>query len=40
MTMKTTTASPTPAPQESFGSPAATFAEASSEAVAGLNPET
>jgi hypothetical protein len=35
-------ASPTPAPQESFGQPQATFAEASSEAVAGLqaNPET
>jgi hypothetical protein len=35
-------ASPTPAPQESFGVPQATFAEASSEAVAGLqaNPET
>jgi hypothetical protein len=29
-------ASPTPAPQESFGVPQATFAEASSEAVAGL----
>jgi hypothetical protein len=29
-------ASPTPAPQESFGQPQATFAEASSEAVAGL----
>ena len=37
-------ASPTPAPQESFGQPQATFAEASAEAVAGLqagqNPET
>jgi hypothetical protein len=35
-------ASPTPAPAESFGQPQATFAEASSEAVAGLqaNPET
>ena len=34
-------ASPTPAPQESFGQPQATFAEASAEAVAGLqqNPE-
>jgi hypothetical protein len=30
-------ASPTPAPQESFGQPQATFAEASSEAVANLN---
>jgi hypothetical protein len=29
-------ASPTPAPAESFGQPQATFAEASSEAVAGL----
>jgi hypothetical protein len=29
-------ASPTPAPQESFGVPQASFAEASSEAVAGL----
>ena len=36
MTMKTATASPTPAPAESFGQPQATFAEASSEAVAGL----
>jgi hypothetical protein len=36
-------ASPTPAPQESFGQPQATFAEASGEAVADLsspNPET
>ena len=37
-------ASPTPAPAESFGQPQATFAEASAEAVAGLqagqNPET
>jgi hypothetical protein len=36
-------ASPTPAPQESFGVPQATFAEASGEAVADLaspNPET
>ena len=37
-------ASPTPAPQESFGQPQASFAEASAEAVAGLqagqNPET
>jgi hypothetical protein len=36
-------ASPTPAPQESFGVPQATFAEASAEAVADLaspNPET
>jgi hypothetical protein len=29
-------ASPTPAPQESFGQPQASFAEASAEAVAGL----
>jgi hypothetical protein len=29
-------ANPTPAPQESFGQPRASFAEASSEAVAGL----
>jgi hypothetical protein len=29
-------ANPTPAPQESFGVPQASFAEASSEAVAGL----
>jgi hypothetical protein len=44
------TASPTPAPAESFGQPQATFAEASAEAVAqaiesqlvvkGQNPET
>ena len=37
------TTSPTPAPQESFGQPQATFAEASGEAVADLNtpnPET
>jgi hypothetical protein len=37
-------ASPTPAPAEAFGQPQATFAEASGEAVAGLqsgqNPET
>jgi hypothetical protein len=33
MTMKTATASPTPAPAESFGQPQATFAEASGEAV-------
>jgi hypothetical protein len=31
-------ASPTPAPAESFGQPQATFAEASSEAVADLQP--
>jgi hypothetical protein len=31
-------ASPTPAPVESFGQPQASFAEASSEAVAGLMP--
>jgi hypothetical protein len=37
MTMKTTTASPTPAPQESFGQPQASFAEASSEAVTDLS---
>jgi hypothetical protein len=30
-------ASPTPAPQESFGQPQATFAEASAEAVTDLN---
>jgi hypothetical protein len=30
-------ASPTPAPQESFGQPQATFAEASGEAVSNLN---
>jgi hypothetical protein len=30
------TASPTPAPAESFGQPQASFAEASGEAVAGL----
>jgi hypothetical protein len=29
-------ASPTPAPAEAFGQPQATFAEASAEAVAGL----
>jgi hypothetical protein len=43
MTMKTATASPTPAPAESFGVPQATFAEASGEAVTDLaspNPET
>jgi hypothetical protein len=36
MTMKTATANPTPAPQESFGQPQASFAEASGEAVADL----
>jgi hypothetical protein len=42
MTMKTATASPTPAPAEAFGQPQATFEEASGEAVAALqqNPET
>jgi Mn-containing catalase len=33
MTMKTATASPTPAPAESFGVPQASFVEASGEAV-------
>ena len=33
-------ANPTPAPAEAFGVPQASFAEASGEAVAGLNPET
>jgi len=32
------TMNPTPAPQESFGQPQATFAEASAEAVADLMP--
>jgi hypothetical protein len=42
MTMKTATASPTPAPAESFGQPQASFEQASAEAVTDLsspNPE-
>jgi hypothetical protein len=36
MTMKTATASPTPAPAEAFGVPQASFEQASAEAVQDL----